>query len=161
MTLIDRNGLPVTDPWLYQQQDAPLVLAERCVIRLEQWDEYLSQFGAPAQGVRISGEQDPAGVLALLAQLEVIVIDFAKSREGRGFTLARLLRDRHAFAGDLRAAGPLLPDQFSMLLQCGFTSLLAPPTVPLVRWQDAARARLQAQARPRTLLERLSLSNEA
>lgn len=161
MTLIDRNGLPSHDAWLYQEREMPLVASERSVVALSQWEAFEQQFGVPAKGLWVDADQPPEALQGLLAELELLVIGFPKSRDGRGFTLARLLRERYAFVGDLRAAGPMLPDQFAMLLQCGFTSLLAPPTVPVVRWQQAADARLQAQARLRTLLERLSHRHEA
>lgn len=99
-------------------------------------------------GLRVAGDCD----------ISVIVVDFPKSRDGRGFTWARLLRERHGFDGDIRAAGPMLPDQFAMLLECGFTSLLAPENVPLERWQEAALLR-GGKTRPRTFLEKISSSS--
>lgn len=156
--LIDRQGLPQDDPWHYLDRDETPTFAPSTVVHPEQWNDYHMRFGLPAQGLWLAGEQAPDEVQAVLGELTLIVIEFAKSRDGRGFTLARLLRERHGFTGDLRAAGPLLPDQFAMLMQCGFSSLLVSPAIPLVRWQEAAVA-IQ-HARPRTLLERLSQRNE-
>ena len=56
-----------------------------------------------------------------------IEIEFPKFRDGRGFTLARALRERYGFQGDLRATGHFLPDQFGALKACGFTSFVTPP----------------------------------
>ncbi|MFV3288635.1 DUF934 domain-containing protein [Pseudomonas sp. NY11955] len=157
--LVDHEGLVQHDAWHYLGSDALPSFAAHTVLRPQQWDDYHMRFGQPAEGLWLDADQDPAQLLTILGQLALIVIEFAKSRDGRGFTLARLLRERHGFTGDLRAAGPLLPDQFAMLLQCGFTSALVSPSVPAQRWQDAAAS--HRQARPRTLLQRLSQRSEA
>ncbi|WP_454726694.1 MULTISPECIES: DUF934 domain-containing protein [Cupriavidus] len=154
--LIDQTGSPVEDPWHYWQPGEAAADPLRAVARLGQWEAYVAQAGAGAAGVWMTTDEDSGPVAGMLAGLSLIVIAFPQSRDGRGFTLARLFRERHGFAGDLRAAGPLLPDQFPVLLQCGFTSLLAPPGVPLPRWRDAALQQAQSQSRPRTLLDRLS-----
>lgn len=56
-----------------------------------------------------------------------IEIEFPKFRDGRGFTLARTLRERFGFKGDIRATGHFLPDQFGAMKACGFTSFMTPP----------------------------------
>lgn len=83
------------------------------------------------------GRADPAGVILppdvnlaqvepAMARLAVIAIEFPKFRDGRGFTLARALRQQ-GYKGDLRAVGHFLPDQFLALLACGFSSFVTPP----------------------------------
>ena len=160
MTLIDKAGLPAEDHWAYWQQGQAPGDPMRSVVRLAEWDAYIKASGASASGVWMTGSEDTASIVQMLDKLSLIVIEFPKSRDGRGFTLARMLRERYRFAGDLRAAGPLLPDQFPILLQCGFTSLLAPPSVPLLRWRDAANFLEQTRSRPRTLLDRLSQESQ-
>ncbi|WP_426811496.1 DUF934 domain-containing protein [Pseudomonas sp. WOUb67] len=157
--LVDRDGRVQPDSWRYLDSEALPTYAPHTVLQPQQWDDYHMRFGQPAEGLWLAADQDPAQVLPLLGHLALIVVEFAKSRDGRGFTLARLLRERHGFSGDLRATGPLLPDQFAMLLQCGFTSVRVSASVPAQRWQDAAAAHHQAP--PRTLLQRLSQRSEA
>jgi len=41
-------------------------------------------------------------------------------RDGRAYSQARLLRERHAFKGELRATGQVLRDQFLFMLRAGF-----------------------------------------
>lgn len=164
--LIDMTGSPAEDRWVYAQDDREFQHSDhgesnRSVVRLEHWEEFKSKFGTYASGLWVAAEQDTVSLAPLLGQLALIVIEFPKSRDGRGFTLARMLRERHHFAGDIRAVGPLLPDQFALLLQCGFTSVLAAPNVPLVRWRDAAASLEKAKSRPRTFLDRLSRPSEA
>ncbi len=49
-----------------------------------------------------------------------IAILFPSFGDGRGFSLARILRDRLGFGGELRAVGSLIPDQAQFLLRSGF-----------------------------------------
>ncbi len=43
------------------------------------------------------------------------------SSAGRAFSQARLLRERMAYRGDIRAQGDVLRDQLSFMQRCGFT----------------------------------------
>ena len=49
----------------------------------------------------------------------MIRIDFPTSADGRGFTLAAMLR-RAGFTGRLRARGHILADQYAMARRAGF-----------------------------------------
>jgi len=49
-----------------------------------------------------------------------IGIHFPVVTDGRGFSLARLLRERHGFTGEIRAVGHLIPDLGQFLLRSGF-----------------------------------------
>lgn len=55
----------------------------------------------------------------LAAGGDLIAIAFPAFTDGRGFSLARGLRQA-GYAGRLRASGELLPDQFAFALDCGF-----------------------------------------
>ncbi|HTQ71317.1 MAG TPA: DUF934 domain-containing protein [Acidocella sp.] len=81
---------------------------------------------APA-GVVLTPDAELAGILPRLGELAVIAVEFPKFRDGRGFTIARALREHHGYKGDLRATGHFIPDQFAFLISCGFTSFATPP----------------------------------
>ena len=51
---------------------------------------------------------------------EPIAIKFAVFNDGRGISLAVLLRERHGFKGEIRAVGHLIPDLAQFLLRSGF-----------------------------------------
>ncbi|MBT4566929.1 MAG: DUF934 domain-containing protein [Marinovum sp.] len=51
-----------------------------------------------------------------------IRIDFPSSSDGRGFTLARLLRLR-GYSGELRAKGHVICEQYAMARRSGFDSV--------------------------------------
>lgn len=155
MILIDKTGMPVEDQWIYWNEEQHPVDPQRTVVRLDQWEVFLSHAGARPGGLWLSGGEDNSAVYGLLDQISLVVIEFPKTRDGRGFTLARLLRERHNFQKDIRASGSLLPDQFSVLIKCGFSGLLVSESVPLQRWQDAANTLELRQYHSNTLLDRL------
>lgn len=52
-----------------------------------------------------------------------IAIDFPAFTDGRGYSIARLLRERYGYQGELRAVGDILVDQLEYMRRCGFTSM--------------------------------------
>ena len=51
-----------------------------------------------------------------------MALKFDKFADGRAFSYAELLRERHGFNGELRATGDVLLDEIALMLRCGFTS---------------------------------------
>lgn len=66
-----------------------------------------------------------------LGRLDLIVVDFPKLGEGRGFSQARMLRQRYGYRGELRARGALKRDQLFFLARCGFDSFDLDPAEDL------------------------------
>jgi uncharacterized protein (DUF934 family) len=63
---------------------------------------------------------DLAPLLPHLSYLPLIAVHFGTTGEGRGYTQARLLRERHGYQGELRAVGAVRTDQIQLLARCGF-----------------------------------------
>jgi phosphoadenylyl-sulfate reductase (thioredoxin) len=76
-----------------------------------------------AQSVRLENDVDLAVLAPQLPKLDTILVNFPSYADGRGFSIARQLRKIHGFKGLLIADGPLIPDQYSMALQCGFDAV--------------------------------------
>jgi len=75
-------------------------------------------------GVLLAPADDPAAISADVVALPVVAVDFPKSGDGRGFSTARLLRERYHFRGELRAVGDVLRDQLFALRECGFDAFV-------------------------------------
>ncbi|MDH1008150.1 DUF934 domain-containing protein [Pseudomonas nicosulfuronedens] len=71
-------------------------------------------------GVWLAPEDDPEDLIWRLKEPALIAIDFPSFRDGRGYSLAYLLRSRLGWRGELRAVGDVLRDQLAHLRQCGF-----------------------------------------
>jgi uncharacterized protein (DUF934 family) len=67
----------------------------------------------------IANDQDPKALLPLQERLALIAIPFPRYSDGRGFSIARALREQ-GYIGTLRATGALIPDQFAFTLHVGF-----------------------------------------
>lgn len=69
-------------------------------------------------GIDLSSDTAPVA-LAGLNNASMIRIDFPSSADGRGFTLAAMLRSA-GYKGRLRAKGHVLADQYAMARRSGF-----------------------------------------
>ncbi len=67
---------------------------------------------------------EPTDDLAVIADrigsLTTIAINFLKYGDGRGYSIARLLRERYGYKGELRAVGEVARDHLHAMAQCGF-----------------------------------------
>lgn len=73
-------------------------------------------------GVWLAADEEPEQLLADLATLPLVAVDFPVFTDGRGFTSARLLRERHGFAGEIRAIGDVFRDQLWYMSRCGINA---------------------------------------
>jgi uncharacterized protein (DUF934 family) len=62
---------------------------------------------------------DPAALAEHIGALDVISVAFPKFNDGRGLSIAALLR-RLGYAGELRAVGDVARDQLFYMARCGF-----------------------------------------
>jgi len=59
----------------------------------------------------------------IVDKLAFVVIEFPVFGDGRGFSLAVRLRKDFGFKGEIRATGPVTPDQALFLLRSGFDTV--------------------------------------
>ncbi|MFN6960986.1 MAG: DUF934 domain-containing protein [Rhodocyclaceae bacterium] len=71
-------------------------------------------------GVWLAPQDDPALLAADLDDLDVIAIHFPTTGDGRGHSLATLLRRRYGYRGELRAIGAVERDYLHFLHRVGF-----------------------------------------
>ena len=70
-------------------------------------------------------------------QFDLILLTFPAYKDGRAFSLARLLRERFGFKGDIRATGDVLRDQLLFMARCGFSSFEVDPSSAADGFQEA------------------------
>lgn len=71
-------------------------------------------------GVWLDSDQDPALMADDLDHFQVVAVNFPRFTDGRGYSTARLLRERYRYSGELRAIGDVQRDQLLYLSRCGF-----------------------------------------
>ncbi|MBV1880486.1 MAG: DUF934 domain-containing protein [Pseudomonadales bacterium] len=57
-----------------------------------------------------------------LGLFDIISINFPAFADGRGYSVARLLRERYHFQKEIRAVGDVLRDQLFYMYRCGFNA---------------------------------------
>ena len=116
----------VADGWTLFAKDATLADVQAgipAIVPLALWKSDRATLRPRGDiGVWLAPVDDPAELAADVAELPLIAIEFPKFTDGRGYSTARLLRERYGFTGELRAIGDVLRDQLFALEQCGFNA---------------------------------------
>ena len=126
---IIRNQKIVTDAWQHLADDEALPTEGDVTVSLARWTSEREALDARTgrTGVRLSPGEEADAVLGDLGVLPLIAVEFPKFTDGRGYSTARLLRERHGYKGELRAIGHVLRDQLFYMHRVGFDAFeLAP-----------------------------------
>jgi uncharacterized protein (DUF934 family) len=83
----------------------------------------LSDAPASGFGLLVGGDCDVKLIEPLLPRLNLIAVEFPKVVDGRGYSLAYLLRNRLKYKGELRAVGDFTRDQLFYLQRTGFNAM--------------------------------------
>ena len=144
MPLIDDTGL-AADSWTRLSDEQPIPAnAEtlRLIVNLPRLAEALAA-EVKAIGVDVPNTIRIAELAPHFKALSLITIAFPSFADGRGFSIARSLRQA-GFKGELRAFGPLIADQFAHAKACGFSAVEVPEGLaerqPAGQWLTAARS---------------------
>src|ERR1700760_3208141 len=117
-----KNGRKATDIFVHVADDADLPDDGAVLIsaaRFLENPESLSHRPGKT-GVIWPNNRDVDDLVPYLGRLAVVALVFPTFRDGRAYSQARLLRERHGFEGELRATGQVLRDQFVFMLRAGF-----------------------------------------
>ncbi len=131
MTLIIKNRAVVEDSFVViraaENGALPAVdalPAGKIIVPFALWKDHKDAIAASRAkddlGVWLAPDDEPADLVADFGRLSVIAVDFPVFRDGRGFSIGRLLRERYDWTGELRAIGDVLRDQVAFHARCGF-----------------------------------------
>jgi len=119
------NGEIIADRYVRIGDDAPIPDGVAVIVSAARFlvdPEDLLRRDTPT-GVLWPNDRRVAELAPYLDRLTLIVLNFPVFKDGRGYSQARLLRERYEFRGELRASGQILRDQFLFLVRAGFDSL--------------------------------------
>ena len=119
-----RDGAFADNAWTTVADDAPAPSSGAIIVSLARWRRESGELAErrEAVGVEIVAGKDALEHLPDAADRPLVALRFDKFADGRAFSYAILLRERHGFAGELRAVGDVLLDELPLMLRCGFTS---------------------------------------
>ncbi|HQQ62354.1 MAG TPA: DUF934 domain-containing protein [Pseudomonadales bacterium] len=122
---IIKDGKVTSDTWrIVARSETTLPDGSMLVLPLTLWEKYQSDLaGRTDIGIWFDSDEQPTDEIATaLRSLPLVAIQFPVFTDGRGFSIARLLRERFGYQGELRAFGYVLRDQLCFLKRCGFNS---------------------------------------
>jgi uncharacterized protein (DUF934 family) len=90
-------------------------------------------------GVRLQPSEEVEALAYDLPRLALIDLVFAKFRDGRPYSAARLLRERFGYGGQVRASGDVLREQALLMLRCGFDAFVPADGSGPAEWLAATR----------------------
>ncbi len=119
-----RDGGFADDQWTTLDDAAPTPERGAIVVSFARWqgEKAALETRADPVGVAIAAGKDAIEQLAEATRRPLVALKFDKFADGRAFSYAELLRERHGFNGDLRATGDVLLDEIALMQRCGFTS---------------------------------------
>jgi uncharacterized protein (DUF934 family) len=129
MALIKHGRIVDADGWISVADGAPVPETGDVIVGLARLltDAAALSTRKGLLGVRVDPEDEVTEAAKVLPKVALVAVNFPKFGDGRGYSKARLLRERYAFKGELRAVGEVLADQLQYMLRCGIDAFeLAP-----------------------------------
>lgn len=141
MLLLKDDAL-VSDDWIYDKAESEADHSSGTIVDLDHWLEnrdLLKRSNRPLGIVLYPGQTlEPLAID--IESFQLIVLMFETFSDGRAYSMARILRDRFGFKGEIRAKGDVLVDQYPLMRQCGFNSFEVPDTASIKVWQQSLNA---------------------
>lgn len=168
MATLIRNAKPAHDSWLRLEPAAegasPAISAQGdLLVPLRLWQSSAGVLlGRPSGriGVWLAPDEDPALIADSLDALALVAVFFPHFTDGRGYSTARLLRERYGWRGELRAIGDVQRDQLFYLSRVGFDAFELNDGIDLQSalsaFADFSEAYQTSVERPLPLLRRRS-----
>lgn len=122
--LINQNST-LENNWQIVVDQASELPQGNILVEASYWLENQSQLSKrPNVGIYLNGDADLESLKDVLDSFEVIAVNFPAFADGRGYSLARLLKERYHYKGEVRAIGDVLIDQLYFMKRCGFDTYL-------------------------------------
>jgi len=135
-----KHGEWILDTWRFYPDDQPIPSAKPKIVtvaRLKGDDgEFL--FHCDCQlGVRLESHEKIEDLEPWLERLQLVALVFPKFADGRAFSSAAMLREQYGFAGEIRAVGNVLVDQYPFMRRVGFDAFEVEQGRALDSWKKA------------------------
>ena len=135
-----KNGEWILDTWRFYPDDQPVPSARPKIVTLARLkgDDGEFLFHCDCQlGVRLESHEKIEDLEPWLERLQLIALAFPKFADGRAFSSAAMLRQHYHFAGEIRAVGEVLVDQYPFMRRVGFDAFEVEPGRVLESWKNA------------------------
>ena len=127
MSTLFVDGVATEDTWQFVDGEAPVPEGDDVIVSLQLFKDQthaLVTRNAGRLGVHLEADDQIDEIVDHLDSLSLVSVAFPSFADGRAFSKARLLRDRHGFEGEVRGTGDIRIDQVSHMRRCGCDALL-------------------------------------
>ena len=125
MPKIIRNSIIEEDEWVLVKEadNVDTLPTSNVIVPLQFWLDNKAALKTRGNvSVWLDSDQGPDLISADLSDLPLIALNFPAFTDGRGYSYARLLREKFDYKGELRAIGDVLQDQLFFMKRCGIDS---------------------------------------
>lgn len=114
----------IEDHWQHLADDAALPATGDIIVSHKRWQRERSALLARqgGLGVTIGNGVSADDIRNDLQHFKLIAIEFPQFKDGRGYSYARLLRERYRYPHEIRAIGNVLRDQLLPMWRCGINA---------------------------------------
>ena len=125
--MVIKDKTIANDDWTVHrlgEKDAPESVAVppgKVIVPLKVWQAQRAALRDRAElGVWLASDERAEELANDIERFSVIAVDFPKFADGRGYSIARLLRERYGYKGELRAVGEVARVNLHAMAQCSF-----------------------------------------
>jgi uncharacterized protein (DUF934 family) len=136
-----KGGRIVADDYTRLADDVPVPDGVPVIVSAARFFAEADAFArrAAPTGIVWPNDRRVAELAPHLDRLALVALVFPIFRDGRAFSQARLIRERHGFRGELRATGQVLRDQFLFMLRAGFDAFEVTKDADAAAFAQASR----------------------
>ena len=135
------RAIPAEDAFAFVADDEEIPAGGDIIVSLARFQSEGDSLLAAGRrvGVRLQPSEEVETLAYDLPRLAVVELAFPKFRDGRPYSAARLLRERFAYGGQVRAVGEVLREQAQFMLRSGFDAFVPSDGSGPAEWQAATR----------------------
>lgn len=121
-----KDGGFIADPWGSFEEGSDLSAARYVHIPLSEVKDSADALNDNKHpiGLLINSSDSVEEIVQELGRFSSIAISFPAFGDGRGYSTARLLRERYGYEGEIRAVGDVLTDQIPLMSRCGIDAFV-------------------------------------
>lgn len=116
----------IEDGWVHYAGEGPLPEGD-LIVSHEVWQDQQDALGGRKVGLRLEPGDQVRDIQDDLKHFDLIAINFPTFMDGRGYSMAKILRDRLGYTKEIRAVGDIMRDQLFYLARCGFNAFEIKP----------------------------------
>lgn len=123
MPQIIKDGRILDDNWQLIDNDVSALPQGQALVPLSYWNDHQAEIATRPNdiGLWLASNEAPNDITQP-ENAPVIAVKFDNFMDGRGFSIARLLRERLNYQGEIRAIGNPIRDQLTYMVRCGFNA---------------------------------------